>query len=165
MSEGGRAVRYYNPRLRQVLTSRNVIFPSPKAPPLPQVSEVPSPRLEGENEPSAPHAQDKTSPPPEDIFPNAPKLEDNATGPTDDVEPIGRRSKRNATPAHINYRAAAGYQVQKHKDSVNNGDDEAKTHFVETCFHSLTDEPQSVREVKNSERRWEFVSGFDNMVI
>ncbi|EKM57313.1 uncharacterized protein PHACADRAFT_194872 [Phanerochaete carnosa HHB-10118-sp] len=128
--------------------SRNVVFPKTRTPP---ISEVPSPRLEEEN---VPLAQDKSSPPAEDTTPSPTSAKPTPDLTPDDIKvdagnpsPPIRCSARSATPASINYREAAGYQVRKPKVDG----DSTKAHFVagEACFHTYTDEPQSVPEVKS----------------
>ena len=96
--------------------------------------ELLSPQLEREK---ATSTQDKPSPLVDDnSVPASPLFET-----TPDSPPEPRQSARTATHATIDYYAAAEYQTQKKADST-------KTNYVETCFHILTDKPQTVYEVK-----------------
>lgn len=159
-AEGGHAWRYYNPKTRQVQTSRNVIFP--RSAPSPPTPEIPVPRLEGElgsSTASKPSSSEETSIPPiPAAVPDAPPISADTSSaghplPPDDGDnlPIAsRRTSRNATPATINYREAAGYKVTKPVASPKT--DNEHTNHVQV-YHAIDTEPRTVEEALSDENR------------
>ena len=144
LSSGGNAYRFYSTRTHKVLTSREAHFPKAKAPE-PELVEVPWPRLEGECGSHAP--EDKASPLPEAAAPSTPSpTPAPSIAPSDTVDankddpPAQRRTSR--PTAKVDYRVAAGYKPYKSKD------DSAQAHFIETCYHAVTGDPNSIAEAR-----------------
>lgn len=145
VNENGAGWRYYMPILRQILVSRNIIFPR-RSEPVPAVTDVPPLRLEGESIPSPPSlpAVPSTS--------TAPAPVKSKPSPAATTAPEPRRSER-ANP-RLDYQALHSTGSKRTIAAKPSGSHQGTS--ANLCFaaYDPNDGPTSLQEVMGRED-WE----------